>query len=88
MQEASCSGNRKERMDSQHREDKGKDSHKEIVEFGERVWYFKTRSRGNMSAENRWNNGVRLGVREESGEYIIGAEKGIAKIRTDRRKGS
>ena len=52
------------------------------------MWYLKPKSRGKMKAENRWNNGVWLGIREESGEYIIGTEKGSIKVRTARRKGS
>ena len=58
------------------------------MEFGECIWYLKPKSRGKMKAENKWRGGVWLGIREESGEYIIGTEKGTIKVRTVRRKGS
>ena len=58
------------------------------MEFGECVWYLKPKSKGKHKAENRWENGVWLGVRDESGEYIIGTEGGTIKVRTVRRKAS
>ena len=40
---------------------------------------FEAQEQREMKAENRWSNGVWLGIREESGEYIIGTEKGTIK---------
>ena len=37
---------------------------------------------------SRWASGIWLGIREESGEAIIGTNKGVIKVRTVRRKGS
>ena len=48
----------------------------------------KPKSKGIAKAQPRWENGVFLGVRDESGEYIIGTKEGAIKVRTIRRKGS
>ena len=71
-----------------YRRIKGKDFHKAMVEFGECIWHLKPNSKGKMKAENRWSNGVWLGSGDESGDHIIGTEKGTIKVRTVRRKGS
>ena len=52
------------------------------------VWYLKPKSKGKFKGENRWRSGIWLGIRDESGEYIIGAAAGVCKVRTLRRKGS
>ena len=44
---------------------------KDVVEFGECVWYFKARSRGATGMMGRWSQGIWLGIREESGEAMI-----------------
>ena len=46
---------------------KGKEFKKELVKFGEGVWYLKPKSKGKNKAECRWEDGVYLGVRDESG---------------------
>ena len=38
--------------------------------------------------EARWSTGIWLGIREESGEVIIGTDEGVIKCRTIRRKSS
>ena len=38
--------------------------------------------------ESRWCTGVWLGFRLESGEILIGTEKGVIKVRSVRRKGN
>ena len=67
---------------------KGKSFSTEPVEFGECVWYLKLSSTGKFKWESIWDEGVWLGVRERSGEAIIGADVGVTKSRTVRRKGS
>ena len=67
---------------------KGKEFKKELVKFGECIWYLKPKSKGKAKAECRWENGVFLGIRDESGEYIVGAPGGAIKVRSIRRKGS
>ena len=37
---------------------------------------------------SRWATAIWLGVREESGEIIVGTNEGVIKVRTVRRKGS
>ena len=59
-----------------------------IPDIGECIWYKKPRMKGQYKAEYRWANGIWLGIREESGEHIIGTENGVVKCRADRRKGS
>ena len=58
------------------------------VEFEECVWYLKPQSEGMYKFDYRWEIGVRLGVRKESGEVYIRTRDGVLKIRTVRRKGS
>ena len=48
----------------------------------------KLESEGKDKGESRWGEGVFLGVKEESGEIIIGIGKGVVKARTFRRFGS
>ena len=57
-----------------------------VVEFGECVWYLKPKSVGKDKLHSRWGEGVWFGVREESGETLIGTREGVIKVRTFRRK--
>ena len=65
---------------------KGKKFKREMAEFGECIWYLKQRSKGSTGMKGRWMEGIWLGVREESGEVIVGTPEGIQKARTVRRK--
>ena len=56
------------------------------MEFGECVWYLKPKSAGKDKLNSRWGEGVWSGVREESGETLIGTREGVIKVRTIRRK--
>ena len=49
--------------------------------------YLKPESVGKDKAESRWEDGVYLGVRGESGELIIGTSSGVIKAKTFRRYG-
>ncbi len=57
-----------------------------VVEFGECVWYLQPKSAGKDKLNSRWGEGVWFGVREESGETLIGTREGVIKVRTIRRK--
>ena len=52
------------------------------------VWYLKAGSKGRYKSTSRWETGVYLGVREESGEVIIGTDSGVIKSSTFKRKTS
>jgi len=67
---------------------KGREFKKEVVKFGECVWYMRPKSKGKAKAQSRWESGVWYGIRDESGEYIIGISRGVIKVRAVRRKGS
>ena len=71
-----------------YRRIKGKPFAAKVCKFGECVWYLKPKSAGREKAEYRWAEGIWLGIRDESGEHIIGTEGGIIKARTIRRPGS
>ena len=51
-----------------HRRLRGKEFNRMIAEFGECVWYLKAKTLGKDKYESRWDDGVWLGIREESGE--------------------
>ena len=67
---------------------KGRNFNKEIVKIGECVWYMKPKSKHKKKGDYGWGNGIWLGVKDESGEYIIGTNRGVLKVRSARRKGS
>ena len=50
--------------------------------------YLKPKSKGVNKLESRWGTGIWLGVREESGEILIGTKEGVIEFRSFRRKGS
>ena len=43
--------------------------------------------KGKQKFEPRWESGVWLGIRQESGESIVGMKNGVIKVRSIRRKG-
>ena len=64
----------------------GKKFAREVAEFGEHVWYYKPGITGRDKLDVRWESGRRLGIRDESGQVIIGTRKGILKAGSVRRK--
>jgi len=50
------------------------------------VLYLKADSVGKNKLESRWSDGIWLGIRDESGESIIGTSEGIVKCRDFRRR--
>ena len=71
-----------------HRRLRGRAFNRPVTEFGECVWYYKPNKKQRGKIEPRWADGVFLGIREESGEVIIGTSEGVFKCRAFRRKGS
>ena len=58
---------------------KGRKFRRVVVDFGKCVWYPK--SKGVDKLESRWSSGVWIGLRDESGEILIGTELGVIKVR-------
>jgi hypothetical protein len=46
---------------------KWRDFKTHVAEFGENVWYLKAASAGRDKLERRWEEGVWLGIKDESG---------------------
>ena len=66
---------------------KGKDFRRDVAEFGECIMYLKLESEGKDKGESRWREGIFLGIRDESGEIVVGTNEGTVKARTLRRYG-
>ena len=71
-----------------YRRIKGREFKRELVSFGECVWYMKPKSKHKKKGDYSWDEGIWLGIRDESGEYIIGTKDGVIKVRSVRRRGS
>ncbi len=57
-----------------------------VAEFGESVMYLAAASVGKDKFDVRWEDGVWLGIKMESGESIVGTANGVAKASDFRRK--
>jgi len=55
---------------------KGKKFKTPLVTFGERVRFLKSESVGKNKWDCRWSHGIFLGIRETSGEYLLGTKEG------------
>ena len=64
---------------------KGKPFKAPLVEFGERVMYYRSDAKGKEKLDTRWNSGIWLGVMDNSHEIIIGTSSGCLKSREVRR---
>ena len=49
--------------------------------------YLKLESEGKNKGESRWKEGIFFGIRDESGEIVVGTNEGTVKARTLRRYG-
>ena len=49
-------------------------------EFGEQVLYLKPGSAGKEKFDARWERGIFLGMKEDSGEWYIGTDSGVLKV--------
>ena len=67
---------------------KGKRFKREVAEFGETVMYLKPGTKGKDKFNSRWEKGVWLGVKDDTGEVIIGTTLGTVKARDFKRLGS
>ena len=56
-----------------------------MVEFGEEIMFLRAKSVGKDKFDSRWEKGIWLGIREESGENIIGTKDGVLKARSIKR---
>ena len=56
------------------------------MEFGEAIMFLRAKSVGRDKFDSRWEDGIWLGIREESGENIIGTKDGVLKARTIKRR--
>ena len=65
---------------------KGRRYARAIAEFGECVIYCKLGSKGIDKFDERWEEGIWLGSRDESDEILIGTNEGVVKARSVRRK--
>ncbi len=65
---------------------RGKAFRKEVMEFGECVWYYKPGIKGKSKLEPRYESGVWLGMTDRSGETYIGTPEGVLKVRSVRKK--
>ena len=57
-----------------------------MLEFGESIMFLRAKSAGKDKFDSRWEDGIWLGIREESGENMIGTKDGVLKARTIKRK--
>ena len=64
---------------------RGRDFNKEVAEFGEKIMYLKLESVGKEKSESRWSEGIFVGIKEETGEMMIGTKEGVERARTFRR---
>ena len=64
-----------------HKRWKGKDFDRTICEFGECIIALKLDSVGKTKSKVRWVEAVFIGIREETGELIVGTPEGVIKAR-------
>ena len=48
--------------------------------------FLRSKSVGKEKHDSRWEEGIWLGIREESGENVVGTNTGVLKARTSKRK--
>ena len=64
---------------------RGKSFKRDVCEFGENVLYLISDTEGKNQMESRWDAGIWLGIRGESGEVVIGNQEGAIKVRSVRK---
>ena len=65
---------------------KGRKFNRNVAEFGQKVLYLQANSAGKNKLDVRWQEGVWLGIRDESGESVVGTATGVVKAKDFRRK--
>ena len=63
----------------------GKPRKREVAEIGESVLYLKAGTQGKNKFVPRWEQGIWLGIRDETSEVIIGTDMGTVKARDFKR---
>ena len=66
----------------------GRKSKRGVAYVGECVWALNPGSKGKTGMSSRWSDGIWIGMKEDTGEHLIGTKEGVIKARTIRRKGS
>ena len=61
---------------------KGRKFNQAVAEFGECIWYLKPKSEGKYKADVRWEDGIWLGIRDRTGETLVGTPDGIVNVRS------
>merc|ERR1712026_294122 len=64
----------------------GKSFTREVAEFGECIWCYVPGINCTQKMDPRWESGIWLGVRDESGEILVGTPGGVLKARSFMRK--
>ena len=72
-------------MEKQHTNGGEATSFDEVAEFGETVLYLKMGTKGRDKLDSRWETGIWMGVKDETGECIIGTSEGTVKARDFKR---
>ena len=54
---------------------KGRTFNKTTAEFGDCIRYIRPNSVGKAKFETRWEEGIFMEIRDESGEIVVGTEK-------------
>ena len=52
-----------------------------MPEFGECIWYLRPESKGVDKLDSRWEDGIYVGLRVESGEIFVMNENGVIKVK-------
>ena len=60
---------------------KGKEFKRTSPEAGERIHFLRPGTKGKEKGEVRWYEGCFMGIKNESGEIIVGDEQGVVKAR-------
>ena len=64
----------------------GNNFNRHVAYFGYIVWFLRAGSAGKHKCTNIWEDGIWLGIINESGEAVIGTDSGVIKVKDFRRK--
>ena len=70
------------RSEAPYERRKGRKFQKALPEFGECIWFLLPESKGENKLDSRWEEGIYLGLKDESNELIVGNKEGVRKIRS------
>ena len=69
-----------------HERLRGKKSRKQLIEFGESIHFMPLNALDKPNIDSRFQDGIWLGVRLGTDEYLVGTSNGVFKARSIRRK--